>query len=113
MSNGPAGPRRSCAARLDELLDADDIDELRIDLQGVNSLFGDRMPAPHTRSEVRLRLAVRTASVELARDAAHEVELLYFGPAGGGGSRHVRLPALGVTPAYVPRELVALEHRGA
>ena len=46
---------------------ADEIDELRIDLQGVNSLFGDRMPGGYP-SEVRLRLAVRTTSLEVARD---------------------------------------------
>jgi hypothetical protein len=93
-------------ARLDELLEPDD--EIRIDLQGLSSLFGDKEGAAYP-TEVRLRLAVRTESEELARDAAHEVELLYFGPAGGGGVVTSVVPALGVTPAYVPRELVTLE----
>ena len=84
---------------------AGEIDELRVDLQGVDSLFGDRMPGGYP-SEVRLRLAVRTTSVEVARTAAHETELLYFGPAGGGGNVTSVLPAIGVTPAYVPRDLV-------
>ena len=84
---------------------ADDIDELRIDLQGVDSLFGDRMPGGYP-SEVRLRMAARTPSLDVARTAAHETELLYFGPAGGGGNVTSVLPAIGVTPAYVPRELV-------
>jgi hypothetical protein len=93
-------------AHLDELLDPDD--EVRIDLQGLSSLFGDKEGAAYP-TEVRLRLAVRTTSEELASDAAHEVELLYFGPAGGGGVVTSVVPALGVTPAYVPRELVRLE----
>ena len=42
----------------------------------------------------------------MARTAAHETELLYFGPAGGGGNVTSVVPAIGVTPAYVPRELV-------
>lgn len=84
---------------------ADEVDELRIDLQGVDSLFGDRMPGGYP-SEVRLRLAVRTPSLEVARTAAHETELLYFGPAGGGGNVTSVVPAIGVTPAYVPRDLV-------
>jgi hypothetical protein len=37
------------------------------------------------------------------------MELLYFGPAGGGGATGGIVPALGVTPAYVPRELVPLD----
>jgi hypothetical protein len=93
-------------AHLDELLAPED--QVRIDLQGLNSLFGDKEGTAYP-EEVRLRLAVRTESEELARDAAHEVELLYFGPAGGGGVVTSVAPALGVTPAYVPRELVTLE----
>jgi Acyclic terpene utilisation family protein AtuA len=84
---------------------ADEIDDLRVDLQGVNSLFADRMPGGYP-SEVRLRVAVRSTSLEVARTAAHESELLYFGPAGGGGNVTSIVPALGVTPAYVPRDLV-------
>jgi acyclic terpene utilization AtuA family protein len=84
---------------------ADEIDDLRVDLQGVNSLFGDRMPGGYP-SEVRLRVAVRSTSLDVARTAAHESELLYFGPAGGGGNVTSVVPALGVTPAYVPRDLV-------
>lgn len=82
-----------------------EIDELRIDLQGLDSLFGDRTTGGEP-AEVRLRLAVRTTSLDVARTAAHETELLYFGPAGGGGNTSAVVPALGVTPAYVPRELV-------
>jgi hypothetical protein len=83
----------------------DEIDDLRIDIQGVNSLFGDRMPGGYP-SEVRLRVAVRSTSLDVALEVAHESELLYFGPAGGGGNVSSVTPALGVTPAYVPRELV-------
>lgn len=87
---------------------ADDIDDFRIDLQGVDSLFGTQMTGGYP-TEVRLRLGIRTTDVEVARAAVHEVELLYFGPAGGGGATGSVVPALGVTPAYVPRELVPLE----
>jgi hypothetical protein len=85
-----------------------DLDELRFDLQGMDSLFGDRLPGGYP-TEVRLRVAARSTSLEAAQAVVHEVELLYFGPAGGGGATGGVVPALGVTPAYVPRELVPLE----
>ena len=84
---------------------ADEVDELRIDLQGVDSLFGDRLRGGPP-AEVRLRVSARTTTLEAARTVAHESELLYFGPAGGGGNVSSVVPALGVTPAYVPRDLV-------
>ena len=60
-------------------------------------------------AEVRLRLAARTMSLEAAQAAAYEVEYLYFGPAGGGGVVTSVLPALGVTPGYLSRDLVPTE----
>lgn len=86
---------------------ADEIDDLSIDLHGMTALFGGRMVAGPP-AEVRLRVAVRSMSLEVAQAAVHEVELLYFGPAGGGGATGNVVPALGVTPAYVPRYLVPL-----
>ncbi len=85
----------------------DAIEEPRVDLQGLNSLFGPAFSTGDP-SEVRLRLAVRGVSRDAVEAAVHEVELLYFGPAGGGGATGSVVPALGVTPAYVPRELVSL-----
>jgi hypothetical protein len=92
--------------RLESFLDR--IDDLRFDLQGSDSLFGDRLRGgPPT--EVRLRMALRTRDLDVARRAVHEMELLYFGPAGGGGAVGSIVPALGVTPAYVPREKIPLD----
>lgn len=84
---------------------ASQIDEMRVDLVGMDSIFGDRLRGGYP-AEVRLRLALRSTSYDVARTAAHETELLYFGPAGGGGNTSSVVPALGVTPAYVPRDLV-------
>jgi Acyclic terpene utilisation family protein AtuA len=85
-----------------------DIDDLRIDLQGVDSLFGDRMPGGYP-AEVRLRLGARSASKEVAQATAYEIEYLWFGPAGGAGVVTNVTPALGVTPAYVPRDRIPVE----
>jgi Acyclic terpene utilisation family protein AtuA len=87
---------------------ADDLDDFRIDLQGCDSLFGDRMPGGYP-AEVRFRVAVRSTSLECVRAVVHEAEYLYFGPAGGGGAATSVVPALAVTPAYVPREKVPLD----
>jgi hypothetical protein len=87
---------------------ADEIDDLRFDLHGFDSLFGDRLRGGYP-PEIRLRMGVRTRSADVARAAVHEMELLYFGPAGGGGAVGSLAPALAVTPAYVPRERVPLD----
>jgi len=84
------------------------IDDVRFDLQGMDSLFGDRLRGGYP-TEVRLRMGLRTADLDVARAAVHEMELLYFGPAGGGGAVGSVVPAVGVTPAYVPRELIPLD----
>lgn len=69
-----------------------DIDELRIDFMGVNSVFGPAAPEPATSpNEVRLRVAGRTKKEEVADTIGHEVEMMYFGPLGAGGAwRNVR-----------------------
>ncbi|MCD2114196.1 DUF1446 domain-containing protein [Rhodococcus rhodochrous] len=92
-------------SRLEPLRDR--IDELRIELHGVNTLFGDRMPAGEP-AEVRLRLAARALDPEVAKAAAYEIEYLYFGPAGGGGVVTSVVPAIVVTPALLPRSEVPL-----
>ena len=92
--------------RLDSFLD--EIDDLRIDLQGVDSLFGDQMPGGYP-AEVRLRLGARSASQEIARATAYEIEYLWFGPAGGAGVVTSVTPALGVTSAFLPRNRIAVE----
>ncbi|HEV7679622.1 MAG TPA: acyclic terpene utilization AtuA family protein [Candidatus Dormibacteraeota bacterium] len=82
---------------------AADITELRVDFHGVSALFGDRMPGGYP-ADVRMRMAARCTSREVAEKLVHEVEWMYFGPAGGGGVSFSVVPAIGVTPAFLPRE---------
>ncbi|MGA8206358.1 MAG: acyclic terpene utilization AtuA family protein, partial [Woeseiaceae bacterium] len=71
------------------------LQELRLDLIGVNSLFGETLRQklePDRRDEeyrdVRLRVAGRVATEDDAKTIGREVEALYTnGPAGGGGAR--------------------------
>lgn len=84
------------------------IEELRFDLVGQNSLTGGIVKGGYP-PEVRLRVAARCNSREVADTVAYEAEYLYFGPAGAGGATGSVVPAIGVTPAYLPRTAVTLE----
>ncbi|AOI57214.1 acyclic terpene utilization AtuA family protein [Burkholderia diffusa] len=86
--------------------------ELRFDLIGVDSLYGDAAPAARGEpAEVRVRVAGRAASAAEAARIGNEVETLYTnGPAGGGGAfkstreviavQSVLLPRTDVTPSF-------------
>ncbi|MEK7890995.1 acyclic terpene utilization AtuA family protein [Burkholderia contaminans] len=86
--------------------------ELRFDLIGVDSLYGDATPAARGEpAEVRVRVAGRAASAAEAARIGNEVETLYTnGPAGGGGAfkstreviavQSVLLPRAAVTPSF-------------
>ena len=71
-------------------------EEIRFDYIGVNSLYGNKIsqaireafePARRAPIEVRLRVAARTKTADMAHEVGREVEALYTnGPAGGGGA---------------------------
>jgi hypothetical protein len=85
-----------------------DIDDIEYSMHGLTSLFGEIDPG--NPNEVRVRMALRARSREVAQQATEMVEHLWeAGPAGAGGAT-VRLDrAISVTPAYLPRELVGIE----
>ncbi|MCM2493229.1 acyclic terpene utilization AtuA family protein [Burkholderia glumae] len=84
------------------------VSELRIDLIGVNALYGDTLAGPRDEpAEVRLRVAGRTATAADAARIGNEVETLYTnGPAGGGGVTKAAREVLAVQSVLLPRELV-------
>ncbi|BEU27450.1 acyclic terpene utilization AtuA family protein [Paraburkholderia sp. 22B1P] len=80
--------------------------ELRFDLIGVDSLYGetaaDERGEPY---EVRVRVAGRTATAEEALRIGNEVETLYTnGPAGGGGVTKSTREVLAVQSVLLPRD---------
>lgn len=87
-----------------------DLSDVRFDLIGVNSLFGDagHALAGHGREDpvyrdVRLRVAGRTATEEQARMIGREVEALYTnGPAGGGGARDYSRQIVSIASILIP-----------
>jgi len=82
--------------------------ELRLDLVGVNSLYGDRLAAGHDDPyEVRVRVTGRTSTATEAARIGNEVETLYTnGPAGGGGVTKAVRDVLAVQSVLLPREQV-------
>ena len=83
------------------------IDEIRYDLHGMSALFEGQLPGGEP-AEVRLRIAARCDDRETADAVAFEGQFLWMGPAGGGGVNTQMAPAIGVTPALLPRDDVKL-----
>jgi hypothetical protein len=87
--------------------------ELRVDLIGAVSVFGDdagRMLAAAPdggANDVRLRVASSHADRKTAERLTREVTALYTcGPAGGGGVRTALRPRLDTLSCFVPREAI-------
>ncbi|SAL01273.1 acyclic terpene utilization AtuA family protein [Caballeronia ptereochthonis] len=85
-----------------------DTSELRFDLIGVNSLYGDALAARHEEPcEVRVRVAGRASSAKEAARIGNEVETLYTnGPAGGGGVTKATREVIAVQSVLLPRRHV-------
>jgi hypothetical protein len=82
----------------------DDITDLRIDLIGVDSAHRSDFGHPQPPYEVRLRVAARTPTRELAERVGAEVEALWInGPAGGGGVRRFAQERIGVVSLLLDR----------
>jgi hypothetical protein len=81
--------------------------EIRIDLIGITSLHGRTFDDGENPYEVRLRVAARAPSPELAAIVGEEVEALYTnGPAGGGGARKYVHEQIGIVSTLLDRERV-------
>jgi Acyclic terpene utilisation family protein AtuA len=80
----------------------------RIDLIGLNSLFGTAgLDVPETAEDVRLRVAMRSMDRDLIEMVLWEVEaMLCCGPAGGGGYRGQITPGVVTHSALLDRDAV-------
>lgn len=84
-----------------------DLEELRIDLIGINALHGPSAPLEGEPYEVRLRVAGRTANRRHAEYVAQETQtLLTNGPYGGGGDFMQARDVIGVGSVLLPRAVV-------
>jgi hypothetical protein len=111
---GYAGPRALTRARkAAEIVQTrmagvlEGADDVRIDIIGVDSIFGAATPSPTTEpSEVRLRVAVRTADPELVTALRREFEYQWLAISGVSGVRFMTRPALGMFNALLPADQV-------
>ena len=80
--------------------------ETRYDLIGVNSLYGDTLPAGNP-VEVRARVAARTPTMADAIRIGNEVEALYTnGPSGGGGVSKSAQEVIAIQSVLIDENLV-------
>lgn len=85
-----------------------EVDELRVDLIGIDSghrrVYGNQ-PEPY---EVRLRVAGKAKTRDGAERVGEEVEALFTnGPAAGGGVRRSTREVIGVVSTLIPRDKIA------
>lgn len=87
-----------------------DMLDIRADLIGVNSLYGDVASIQIEPWEVRLRIAAHCQNKTQATDVANEVESLYTnGPYGGGGAVKSVKEVLAVGSLYLPRSDINIQ----
>ncbi len=87
-----------------------DIEELRVDFIGVDSIFGSVSPELQMEpNEVRLRVAGRAKTEQVAERIGQEVEYHLFGPIGAGGIAKSVRPCLAMYSTLIPRENILTE----
>ncbi|MFP8782600.1 acyclic terpene utilization AtuA family protein [Planococcus plakortidis] len=86
------------------------IDEIRYDFIGQNSLYKGALSDRSSAKEVRLRVAARTVEPEDAKAVTREVEALYTnGPAGGGGIRTSIKDIVSIGSILIPESQVSIK----
>jgi hypothetical protein len=79
-------------------------DEIRCDCIGLDAILGGSRPGGTDPPEVRVRVAARCRTAEMAAAVAHEVETLYTnGPAAGGGVTKLVRAVLAMDSTSLPR----------
>jgi len=82
-------------------------EEIRYDRIGLDAILGNSRPVTGEPAEVRVRVAARCRTAEVASAIANEVETLYTnGPAAGGGVTKVVRRVLAMDSTSLPRHRV-------
>lgn len=92
-----------------EILDLD-LEDIRYDLIGINSITPSSKSEAGPINEVRLRVAGRTHNQDDAKKIGNEVETLYTnGPAGGGGASKRIIDIISVASILIPKTDIETE----
>ncbi|HYI76979.1 MAG TPA: acyclic terpene utilization AtuA family protein, partial [Chryseolinea sp.] len=83
-------------------------EQLEINFIGQNSVHGESWQQVGDPYEVRLRVAGKAPTAELASQIGEEVESLYTnGPAGGGGARKFVTDVVGIVSVLMDRKKIS------
>lgn len=89
-----------------------EVDEIKYDIIGANSLYWNSDKQPTSYEEVRVRVAARCKDKSTAAIIGGEVETLYTnGPAGGGGATKKVSEIISVASILVPKKDINIEVR--
>jgi hypothetical protein len=83
------------------------VDDIKVDYIGINAVHYGNLNHPAPPYEVRLRVAAKASTPEIAALVGEEVEALYTnGPAGGGGVRKYVTEVIGIVSTLIDRKKV-------
>ena len=87
-----------------------ELDEVKYDILGANSLYWNTDKSPTSYEEVRVRVAARSTDKAVAAKIGEEVETLYTnGPAGGGGATKKVSEIISVASILIPKKDVNVQ----
>ena len=89
---------------------ADDIMDMKFEIYGISSLYGNIANAPGELNELRYRVAARTKTRAAAKEVCEETGMVYFDrPAGVAGPHSRIIEAFNVIGVPVDRDAVTIE----
>jgi len=87
-----------------------DIDELRMEIYGISTMYGNLANAPAELNELRMRVAARCRTRAAAKEVCEETGMVYFDrPAGVAAPRSQIIEAFNVIGVPVDRSAVTVE----
>jgi hypothetical protein len=106
-AGGNAAARAQLAGQIIQQRLAGVLQQVQVDYVGITSAHHLPLGGAQTPYEVRLRVAAKAPTPELAALVGEEVEALYTnGPAGGGGARKYVTEVVGILSTVIDRNLI-------
>src|SRR5260221_1727380 len=88
----------------------DDIIDMKFEIFGISTMYGNLSNAPNDLNELRYRVAAHCRTRQVAKEVCNEVGMVYFDrPAGVAGPRSQIIDAFTVIGVPVERDAVTIE----